>query len=279
MPDGGDETPQSHGGNYAVSRLNAAKHGVLSQFRVLPSEDEQEYQNLLDELATEYHPEGQTERYFVEELAGIMWRKRRLRLAEFALHQDAMEGATDKFLRGPSRVTHDHPKPFAALSSRSKQQIAQCLEDVEAYRGQTLKALDLLKGFSYKKIYKQRVAALHGHTREWWEQQERPTEINENLPFGNRSFSGPSFYEDTWGLRDFLKTIVLPWCDRCQQLLENPSILNAKAFGNTFGYATDRLSRYEVSLDRKFERTLAMLLKLQQLRRDDRLDENVLPNC
>jgi hypothetical protein len=47
-------------------------------------------------------------------------------------------------------------------------------------------------------------------------------------------------------------------------------MINAQAFAaalDTGGY--EKLDRYEVALDRKFERTLAMLMKFQDLRPAD----------
>ena len=49
--------------------------------------------------------------------------------------------------------------------------------------------------------------------------------------------------------------------------LENRTLVRAQAFAEAFNpYKLDRLARYETHLDRKLERTLAMLLKLQDLR-------------
>jgi hypothetical protein len=70
--------------SYVTSRFNALRHGVLSRYVVLPWEDEKEYQALLGALVAEHKPQGPTEEHLVEELAGILWRKRRLRLAEGA---------------------------------------------------------------------------------------------------------------------------------------------------------------------------------------------------
>jgi hypothetical protein len=39
-------------------------------------------------------PEGPTEQHLVEELAGIIWRKRRLRMAEAALYRDKLRDHT-----------------------------------------------------------------------------------------------------------------------------------------------------------------------------------------
>ena len=77
-----DINPKTTKGDYGISRLNATKHGILSKHTVLPWEDEEEYQNLFSEVVEEYAPKGPTEMHLVEELAGIIWRKRRLRIAE-----------------------------------------------------------------------------------------------------------------------------------------------------------------------------------------------------
>ena len=61
---------------YAVVRLNAVRHGILSRETVLPHESRQDFEFLLNELQNEYAPNGQTEKALVEELASIFWRMR-----------------------------------------------------------------------------------------------------------------------------------------------------------------------------------------------------------
>jgi hypothetical protein len=63
------------------TRFNALRHGILSGYAVLPWEDRSEYEALLAGLVAEYAPQGPTEEHLVEELAGVIWRKRHLRLA------------------------------------------------------------------------------------------------------------------------------------------------------------------------------------------------------
>src|SRR6266516_2001428 len=75
-----------------ITRFNALKHGVLSRYTVLPWEDADEYRALVAALTTEHAPLGPTEEHLVEEVAGIVWRKRRLRLAEAAAHRRGLEG-------------------------------------------------------------------------------------------------------------------------------------------------------------------------------------------
>ena len=70
-----------------VTRFNALRHGVLSRYTVLPWESADEYRAVLGALVAEHAPQGPTEEHLVEELAGILWRKRRLRLAEAAAHR------------------------------------------------------------------------------------------------------------------------------------------------------------------------------------------------
>jgi hypothetical protein len=76
--------PQPRSGNYEFARFNALRHGVLSQHTVLPWEDGEQYVILVEALVAEHKPQGPTEEHLVEELAGVIWRKRRLRLGEGA---------------------------------------------------------------------------------------------------------------------------------------------------------------------------------------------------
>ena len=59
------------------------------------------------------------------------------------------------------------------------------------------------------------------------------------------------------------------WYVQRRKELENRPLIRAQAFGQSLDPdKLSRLARYEVHLDRKLERTLAMLLRLQDLRRE-----------
>ena len=92
--------------SYGLTRFNARRHGVLSRYTVLSWEDEAEYQTLLRALMAEHLPVGPTEEHLVEELAGIIWRKRRLRMAEAAARRG-------RHPRGHSLRCHDCDPPLA----------------------------------------------------------------------------------------------------------------------------------------------------------------------
>jgi hypothetical protein len=60
---------------------------------------------------------------------------------------------------------------------------------------------------------------------------------------------------------------VLPWLESRKKELANHPLIREQAFGEVLDPdKLERLGRYEVHLDRKFERTLALLLRLKDLR-------------
>ncbi len=91
------EVPAVGHNGYAVTRFNAVKHAVLSRYTVLPWEDESEYGELLEAFVAEHEPQGPTETHLVEEIAGIVWRKRRLRMAECAAHRQGLNDTFQSF--------------------------------------------------------------------------------------------------------------------------------------------------------------------------------------
>ena len=91
------------GGIYGTTRFNALRHGVLSRHTVLVWENEAEYQALLAALVAEHEPNGVTEEHLVEELAGIIWRKRRVRMAEAAVYREKLRRSASDYI-GPNHV-------------------------------------------------------------------------------------------------------------------------------------------------------------------------------
>ena len=72
---------------------------------------------------------------------------------------------------------------------------------------------------------------------------------------------------DVTGLRRFLDDEVLPWFERRRKELANRPLIREQALGEALDPdKLERLGRYEVHLDRKLERMLAILLHLKDLR-------------
>jgi len=87
----GPRTPE---GRAAVS-LNALRHGLTAQTAVLPNENPEEFQELLDAFLAEYQPAGPTEALLVQQMAMASWRLRRLRALETGLFNVRMSQLPD----------------------------------------------------------------------------------------------------------------------------------------------------------------------------------------
>ena len=95
-------------------------------------------------------------------------------------------------------------------------------------------------------------------TQQWWADTLAcdPDELEEDEE---------PFIADAEGLRRFLDGEVLPWFEARKKELANRSLIRDQAFGESLHPdKLERLGRYEVHLDRKLERTPAMLLPLKE---------------
>jgi hypothetical protein len=256
--------PQPQGGNYELARFNALRHGVLSKHALLPWENGQEYSTLLEALVAEHKPQGPTEEHLVEELAGVIWRKRRLRLGENAAHHRALMRATDPYQQTAKAALIDvgdvEGDAVEDAIRAGEEQSGEDRADLEEDQAMTEEALRILASPS-SSTYVRALAALRDDTQRWWEEQLgwNPDDYEEDqIPYGAEADS----------LRRFLEAEILPWYDKRRRELEHRPLIRAQAFGEAVDpNRLDRLARYEVHLDRKLERMLAMLFKLQELRR------------
>jgi hypothetical protein len=73
--------PRTEQGKQKSSR-NATKHGMLSKVIILEGEPSDEYEELLTGMQESLQPEGTLEELLVEKLATLVWRQRRLLMAE-----------------------------------------------------------------------------------------------------------------------------------------------------------------------------------------------------
>ena len=147
-----------------ITRFNALKHGVLSRYTVLPWEDAHEYRALVGALAAEHAPKGPTEEHLVEELAGVLWRKRRLRLAEAAAHRRGLDGTLDSYHETVKvalvhlDATEQSERVIDAIRATADD-TAQDIAEMEADEAMTRRALDLL-GSTRNDAYEAALAAL-----------------------------------------------------------------------------------------------------------------------
>jgi hypothetical protein len=250
---------------YDASRFNAVRHGVLSRFTILPWEDEAEYEQLVEALTREHTPAGLTEMHLVIELAGVLWRKRRLRLAETAAHRRGLKDALVPYREtakaalahlGAGEQVERASDAVRTTEAATAEWSADLLEDKQL----TLRALELLSA-QRNDAYELALRTLRQDTQDWWvrELKRDPSELDDD--------DQPAT-PDVAGLRRFIEGQVLPWFDaREKELLHRP-LIRAQALGESLDPdKLERLGRYEVHLDRKLERTLSTLIRLQELRR------------
>ncbi len=244
-------------GNYAPVRYNAVKHGVLSTLAVLPHEDEGIFSELLAALVDEHFPTGPTEMHLVEELAGIMWRKRRVLLAEgAAINRGLYSVATDSYSKPAQsavpfgRGMPDKPSDMQDLMEATQEQVAQSQKETKHDLECTERASEILRKGG-PTAYKKALKVLLPENRDWWESYVEEDEYQPNSE----------------GLAEFIDKHLWPICISMEREARHHYSIKAQTLGEGLkAERLEKLSRYETHLDRKFERILAMLIKLKELR-------------
>jgi hypothetical protein len=242
---------------YEITRFNALRHGVLSRYTVLPWEDQDEYRRLLDALVAEHKPEGPVEEHLVEEMLGVIWRKRRLRLAEAAELRRGLKNS----------ISCDHQTVKAALVHLDvgEQTASSSTDFANLDQSETIaaRALDLLQA-GKARAYDKALGILSEDTREQWEELIKPKPEFGLLNFGDEQ---NHYTPDAEGLHEFLEQQVMPGYEGRRNELLNRSLIREQAIGEALDAdKLEGLARYEVHLDRKLERMLTMLIRLQERR-------------
>ena len=241
---------------YEVVRFNALKHGILSRYTVLSHESHADYESLVNSLMDEHLPAGATEQHLIEELASVIWRKRRVLQAE---------GATiNKGLKESSRNAKTiipAAAPFEMGLSGENTRISDLMElkpdEVSESQQSSRHDLDATNRASAilrkggERAYDKALRALLPDSREWWESYVEEEE----------------YAADAQGLATFINEHLSPLCySQEKEARHHDAIVNQTLGEGLQAYRLEKLSRYETHLDRKFERTLAMLIKLKELR-------------
>lgn len=242
--------------NYDAVRFNAMQHGVLSRYTVLPHEDAREYEALLSAMRNEHQPKAATEAHLVEELAGIIWRKRRVLQAEGAnINRGLKAAAQDAKNIVPAAAPFEvgisgEGTDLRELVPLKADEVSKQMEDAQHDLECTQRASAILRTGSVN-AYKKAMRALSEGSRDWWLNYVEDEEYEASAE----------------GLGEFIRTRLEPFCYRYEKEARNHEAIKAQTLGEGMQvYRLQNLSRYETHLDRKFERTLAMLLKLKELR-------------
>lgn len=258
-------TPSS---GYSNVRFNAIKHGVLSRHILLAHEDGVEFGGLLAALVVEHQPAGPTEAHLVEELAGAIWRKVRVLHAEgAAINRGLLAVSKARYDRpldpdGPARAalpfepsmrdTHlNHSAELAEVVRLTPEQAKKRVTEADADLEAALVASRILHRGGAR-AYNRAVRALTQESADSW-----ANSVDE----GDASATADD-------LSKHIHEFLLPYCRQAAVEAYGHAAIRAQTLGEGLqAHRLEKLNRYETHLDRKFERTLAMLLKLKELRR------------
>lgn len=241
---------------YEAVKFNALKHGILSSYTVLSHENAEDYQSLVNALIQEHTPAGATEQHLIEELASVIWRKRRVLQAEGAtINKGLKDSARNAKTVIPAAVPFEfgisgESTDIRDLMDLTPEEVAERQQDANHDLTATRKANQILRRGGAN-AYDKALRALQPDSREWWqghvEEEEYPA--------------------DAEGLASFIQEHLEPLCLQQEKEARHHEAIKNQALGEGLqAYKLEKLSRYETHLDRKFERTLAMLIKLKDLR-------------
>jgi len=241
---------------YEAVRFNAMKHGILSRYTVLSHENDADYESLVNSLMAEHLPAGATEQHLVEELASIIWRKRRVLQAEGAtLNQGLKASSRNSATIVPAAVPFElglsgEGTRIPDLMDLTPDEVMESQRESRLDLDATLRAASILRKGG-PKCYERALRALLPDSREAWQDYLEDEEHS----------------ADADGLARFIRDQLLPICMRLEKEARHHEAIKNQALGEgVHAYKLEKLSRYETHLDRKFERTLGMLLKLKELR-------------
>jgi hypothetical protein len=253
--------PELHGG-YNASRFNALRHGVLSKHTVLAWEDKAEYEALLNALVEQYAPHGPMEEHLVEEIAGVIWRKRRLRLAEAASYRQSLKQIGGLF----SKTLESALIKVEPIINCLTETPFEDFPDLKRSEASVRNALEILSA-GEPGAYNTALAELDESTRQSWEDQIAPEPDDSDEDEDSDGDEEP-YTADATGLAEYLECL-LPKLAEHVGYAQNRHLIREQVLGEAFPCTKlEQLSRYEISLDRKLERMLAML-RFESLRRSN----------
>lgn|SRR6267154_1179533 len=271
----GPRTPQGK----ERSKFNARKHGLFSKAVLLQDESCTEYDALLDGLMENLQPQGKLEIVLVENLATLLWRKRRLLQVETAeiekaqfLNLDlALQNRLDELeyaqLKGASDAKPEHSNPLLLI--RNAIEILNihrlcCMADDSQHEDAMRRALKSIYGYQDG-----------GPEPYGWRQTSLM--LSKLLTSAQQAKKDS---EDPVDVKQFIVEAIGKEIMRLAKLHDDAAAVEALRRDHNIAGArvptqevSDRLIRYEAHLSREFDRTVTQLERLQRTR----LGQAVLP--
>ena len=235
----------------ASSSANAIQHGILSRHLILPGEDREDYDALLNQLLMEQKPVGTLEMSLVERMAIALWRQRRLIAAEAAqlqLQQADVSGAD--LLRIQNLTGIDDLGYLKAMTRESMPVLADIEADLAAC-DTWLEEADMDVSLNIRSLPKRL-------PRLW---QILATEIDVETPA--QAYDYILNEEDYW-----LFNWVTGVRHQTKDLLKITTVLSQIRQAALLPQQSDTLSRYQTHLDNDLYKAMRALREAQYYRFD-----------
>ena len=246
-----------------IERINPT---MLSARAILPWEKAEEYLVTVTTLVDEHQPEGPIEEYLVDELAWILWRKRRLAMAETSAFRDGLARTMAPYggTVPAALATGEKSAGFEGWVERAiHTPEGVTTEEIEGYRDAETSVQGALQLLNSKRSddYAAAVGRLREDLVDGWEWE---LENDPKKPLDERV----GYTRDAKGLRAFLEGNVLRWSQGGLKEAQGRRRVKDQAYGEAME-ALRALDDHEAYLDRKFESTLEALMRHQSLRQPD----------
>jgi len=258
------------------SKQNAHKHGIFSKVILLKDEPRSQFDSLLRGLQEDLQSEGTLEEVLVEKLATLLWRHRRLMIAETAEIRKNME-FVESDQRNQERETGDRLWGMSAFlggrgmigNTCNRHVLECCLQGLAILR----KSIEEV-GFRpdqdapiLRKLYGERdVRRLRTYRYDSYETLRQIAETSEEEP-KRKGYPSPAECRQTV-IEEIDKEIRhINHDQKARASIETARTqLEIVCRNVPDGPGLDRLLRYEASLERSFDRTLSQLERLQRMR-------------
>ena len=241
------------------SRRNAVKHGIFAKVVLLNNEPTAQFDNLLRGIRNDLQPEGTLEEVLVEKLASLMWRYRRMLVAERAEIGIEQRHNSHAAIREAQQW-----KDALALEESDEVSTRGLLQNwvnpVSLQRSvdllKSVKSFLLLRGFNSECDF-QLLARVFG----------RMDSIPECLLYGQYELESPEAKEKYLAhLQSYIDSIENS--ERISNEISAPrERMERKSACVPESARLDRILRYSASLERDFDRTLNQLERLQRMRK------------
>jgi hypothetical protein len=282
--------PRTELGKRIASR-DAMKHGIFSNVVVLKGESKAGYKSLLMGLQEDRHPEGALEGLLVEKLATIIWRQRRLHLAEgaeirkgresFVWAKNSRPGETiANALNGLSKY-HSFISRIGDLNvlERCLEMLEQLKEELENRGFDPERDGPILEEIYGERVEDRYQEDLYSSYITWCDTAVAPAEEREREGYSSpekcKEIMLEEIKQEIIRLKDYQNKQAPSEALRTQLEIQSRSIPDTPEL--------DRLLRYEASLERSFDRTLSQLERAQRMRLGHpvppRIDVDVRHSC